>query len=199
MTGTRRTTTATGTTGVEDPREAMAGHLRSLRAFAMTLARDEAAADDLVQDAIVKAWTNLDKFEPGTNLKGWLFTILRNTFYSDRRRSRREVQDTDGLHAAKLVEKPAHDGRLAFGEFMCAFRKLSPEHREVLVLVGAEGFSYEEAAEMMGVAKGTAKSRASRARGRLAELLGLKEGEDLVAKADGGVLAVLTGVGVKAA
>lgn len=188
-----------GNPAAADPREALPDHLPSLRAFAVSLTRDSAAADDLVQDTIVKAWTNIDKFQPGTNLKAWLFTILRNTFYSDRRKRRREVQDSEGTHAATLVEKPAHDGRLAFGEFARAFAQLSPEHREVLVLVGAEGFSYEEAAATMGVAKGTVKSRANRARARLAELMGLAEGEDVLATAGGETLAVLAGAKLPAA
>src|SRR5690606_14983118 len=101
---------------------------------------------------IVKAWTNIDKFQQGTNLRAWLFTILRNTFYSNRRKLKREVADPDGIHAATLYEKPAHDGRLAMGDFLQAFDQLSPEHREVLILVGASGFSYEETAGMLGVA-----------------------------------------------
>lgn len=194
-------TKASATSGadVEDPRKALATHLSSLRAFAVSLTRDATAADDLVQDTIVKAWTNLDKFQPGTNLKAWLFTILRNTFYSDRRKHRREVQDSDGIHAAGLVEKPAHDGRLAYGEFIRAFEQLSAEHREVLVLVGAEGFSYEEAAETMGVAKGTVKSRANRARARLSELMGLAEGEDVLSATGAETLAVLGRAAVPAA
>ena len=183
----------------DGPRAELALHLASMRAFARSLTHDESAADDLVQETIVKAWTNIDKFEPGTNLKAWLFTILRNTFYSERRKHRREVQDSDGFYAATLVEKPSHDGRLAFGEFLRAFGQLSPEHREVLVLVGAEGFAYEEAARMMGVATGTVKSRANRARARLAEILGLPEGEDILSPATGETLAVLSGAATQAA
>jgi RNA polymerase sigma-70 factor (ECF subfamily) len=76
-----------------DPRDELPEHLNALRAFAISLTRNVAAADDLVQDTIVKAWTNLDKFQPGSNLRAWLFTILRNTFYSDKRKTRREVPD----------------------------------------------------------------------------------------------------------
>ncbi len=109
--------------------------------------------DDLVQDAIVKAWSSFDKFEPGTNMRAWLFTILRNTFYSGVRKRRRDVADPEGVHTATLFEKPAHDGKLALNDFMVAFNQLSPVHREVLILVGASGFSYEEAAEMTGHGK----------------------------------------------
>ncbi|MFP5478316.1 MAG: RNA polymerase sigma factor [Alphaproteobacteria bacterium] len=178
-------------TAVIDPRDRLAGAIPRLRAFAISLARDVAQADDLVQDTILKAWSNMDKFDPRTNLDAWLFTILRNTFYSALRKTRREVQDTDGVHAATLSEKPAHDSRLAFQDFQRAFDLLSPEHREVLILVGASGFSCEQAAEMMGVAIGTVKSRASRARKRLAELLNLAEGEDLFSGTDGATQAVV--------
>ncbi len=184
---------------VRDPRDEMPEHLPAMRAFALSLTRNSAAADDLVQDTIVKAWSNLDKFEAGSNLRAWLFTILRNTFYSDKRKTKREVSDSDGAHAATLFDKPAHDGKLAFNDFSVAFDKLSPEHREVLILVGASGFSYEEAAETMGVAVGTVKSRANRARLKLADLLGLKEGEDILAEADGATTAVMGRSGIQAA
>jgi RNA polymerase sigma-70 factor, ECF subfamily len=182
-----------------DPRDALVGHLPSLRAFAMSLTRNRAAADDLVQDTVVKAWTNIDKFDAGTNLQAWLFTILRNTYYSSLRKRRREVADPDGLHAQNLFVKPDHDGRLAFGDFQRAFDQLSPEHREVLTLVGASGFSCEEAAELMGVAIGTVKSRASRARRRLADLMGLDAGEDVLSGVDQASLAVMGRSGTQAA
>jgi RNA polymerase sigma-70 factor (ECF subfamily) len=182
-----------------DPRDAIVDHIPAMRAFALSLTRNHAAADDLVQDTIVKAWTRIDRFAPGTDLKAWLFTILRNTFFSDRRKAVREVADPDGVHAAAIAEKPQHDGRIALAEFLRAFDRLSPEHREVLILVGANGYSCEEAAEMMGVARGTVKSRASRARARLCELLGLAgPGEDLTA-ADRATMAVVLRTGLTAA
>jgi RNA polymerase sigma-70 factor (ECF subfamily) len=174
-----------------DPRDRLAGAIPKLRAFAISLTRDVSRADDLVQETILKAWTNIEKFDPATNLDAWLFTILRNTFYSSLRKTRREVQDSDGVHAATMSVKPEHDGRLALKEFQRAFDKLSPEHREVLVLVGASGFSCEEAAGMMGVAVGTVKSRASRARSRLAEMLHLEAGETLFSGTDGATQAVV--------
>jgi len=174
-----------------DPRDEIMDHIPAMRAFAISLTRNATSADDLVQDTIVKAWTNIEKFTVGTDLRAWLFTILRNTFYSALRKTRREVQDTDGVHAAALSEKPAHDSRLAFRDFQRAFDTLSPEHREVLILVGASGFSCEEAAAMMGVAIGTVKSRASRARKRLAEILNLAEGESLFSGTDGPTQAVV--------
>lgn len=181
------------------PRDQLPTHLAALRAFAISLTRNVASADDLVQDTIVKAWTNIDKFELGTNLRAWLFTILRNTFYSDIRKRRREIADPDGVHAGRLSVKPDHDGRLALADFRKAFDQLSAEHREVLILVGASGFSYEEAAKMTGVAIGTVKSRANRARARLCDLLGLAEGEDPLPETDGATLTVLGRSGAQAA
>lgn len=182
----------------DDPRNELPAHLPAMRAFAISLTRNAAAADDLVQDAVVKAWSNFGSFQPGTNLRAWLFTILRNTFYSNLRKTRREVPDPDGVYSATLYEKPAHDGRLAMTDFRAAFDQLTPQHREVLILVGASGFSYEEVAEMTGVAVGTVKSRASRARLRLAELLGLEDGEDFL-DGDRTTAAVMSRSGMHAA
>ncbi|WP_231579751.1 RNA polymerase sigma factor [Pseudorhodobacter antarcticus] len=167
-------------TANDSPRDQIVQFLPQMRAFAISLTRNVAAADDLVQDTIVKAWTHIDKFTPGTNMQAWLFTILRNTFYSSRRKVSREVQDTDGIFAGQLSVGPDHDGKLAFAEFRRAFDQLSPEHREVLILVGASGFTTEEAAQTLGIAPGTVKSRTSRARKILAGLMGLAEGESAV-------------------
>ncbi|MGA0540941.1 RNA polymerase sigma factor [Neotabrizicola sp. VNH66] len=175
-----------------DPRDRLPTLLPSLRAFAIGLCRNVAQADDLVQETILKAWTNMDKFDPATNLEAWLFTILRNTYYSALRKTRREVQDSDGAYAAGMFDKPAHDGRLAYNDFQRAFDQLTPEHREVLLLIGASGYSCEEAAGMMNVAVGTVKSRASRARKRLAELMNLAEGEDVLGGTDGATAAVIS-------
>lgn len=157
---------------IPDPRDELIEHLPAMRAFALSLTRNAVAADDLVQDAVVKAWGNFDKFEPGTNLRAWLLTILRNTFFSQFRKRRREIEDPEGKMAAQLSERPQHDGRLAMNDFREAFQQLTDEQREALVLVGAEGFSYHEAAKMCGCAVGTIKSRTNRARVRLAELMG---------------------------
>lgn len=186
-------------TAENDPRDQLVTFLPSLRAFAASLTRNAASADDLVQDTIVKAWTNIDKFTVGTNLQAWLFTILRNTFYSNIRKHRREVADPEGIHEQTLFTKPDHDGKLAFADFQRAFDQLSPEHREVLILVGASGFTTEEAAEMMGVAVGTVKSRTNRARKRLSELMGLAEGEDVLPGEDGAVISVMGRSGMQAA
>ncbi|QDC09989.1 RNA polymerase sigma factor [Oceanicola sp. D3] len=172
-------TTAAAEVPPSDPRDEIVKHLPAMRAFAMSLARNSAQADDLVQDSVVKAWSNFDKFKPGTNLRAWLFTILRNTFYSARRKSGREVADVDGVMAGNLASKPDHDGRLALADFQTAFATLPDEQRETLWLVGALGMSYDEAAVTCGCAVGTVKSRANRARARLAEILHLSDEDEL--------------------
>lgn len=177
-----------------DPREEMLTHLPAMRAFALSLTRNAAAADDLVQDTVVKAWSSFDRFAEGTNLRAWLFTILRNTFYSNRRRSVREVADSDGILVGALAEKPAHDGRLHIADLYRAFLRLPDEQREALQLVGVQGHSYEEAAAITGVAVGTVKSRANRARARLAQLLDLSETERLELT-DGATMAVIAAQG----
>jgi RNA polymerase sigma-70 factor (ECF subfamily) len=160
-----------------NPRDELVDHLPALRAFALSLTRNGAVADDMVQDTVVKAWTNIEKFQEGTNMRAWLFTILRNTYYSSRRKVKREVADVDGMHTGNMAEKPAHDGRLQMNDFRKAFAQLPDEQRETLVLVGASGFSYEEAAETCGVAVGTIKSRVNRARKQLVELLQMSDDE----------------------
>ena len=174
-----------------DPRDDLVGHVPALRAFALSLTRDSSLADDMVQDTIVRAWSRIGQFTPGTNLRAWLFTILRNTYYSDRRKRKREVSDSDGIHAARLAQKPDHDARLAMNDFAAAFVQLPVEQREVLILVGALGFSYDEAAGTCGCAVGTVKSRANRGRKRLAELMGLVEGAPLE-MTDAATLAVMS-------
>ena len=176
----------------------LTAHIPSLRRYARALTGDAWAADDLVQDTLERACSKWRLWTVGTNLRAWLFTILRNTFFSGVRKRRRDVADPDGIHTATLFEKPAHDGRLAMHDFMIAFNQLAPVHREVLILVGASGFSYEEAAKMTGVAVGTVKSRASRARLRLAELLGLEDGEEIVGS-DATTIAVMSRSAIRAA
>lgn len=145
--------------------------LPSLRAFAMSLAGRADSADDLVQDTIMKAWAKQHMFEPGTNLKAWVFTILRNEFYSQMRKRGREVQDSDGTFTARLAVHPSQYGSLDLQDFRKALERLPSDQREAIILIGASGFSYEEAAEICGCAVGTVKSRVSRARTRLQELL----------------------------
>jgi len=162
-----------------DPKDELVTHLPALRAFALSLTRNRATADDMMQDAVLKAWTNMDKFQPGTNMRAWLFTILRNNFYSSRRKLNREVADVDNAFSDTLSVKPDHDGRLQMMDFKVAFEQLADEHREALILVGASGFSYDDAAEMCGVATGTMKSRVNRARAKLTTILQLNDDEVL--------------------
>jgi RNA polymerase sigma-70 factor (ECF subfamily) len=143
----------------------------SLRAFAVSLAQNADRADDLVQETLVKAWDKQESFQPGTNLKAWLFTILRNEFYSQMRKRGREVQDSDGLMTARLAVHPSQHGKLDLNDFRAALEQLPEDQREAIILVGASGFSYEEAAEICNCAVGTIKSRVSRARTRLQDIL----------------------------
>lgn len=151
----------------------------NLRAFAISLCGDVDRADDLVQETLVKAWNNLASFEQGTNLKAWLFTILRNTYFSECRKLRREVKDPDGELAAKLSVLPEQHGHMDMVDFNRALAKLSDDQREALILVGAEGFAYEEVAAICGCAVGTVKSRVNRARVRLADLLQIETAAEL--------------------
>lgn len=143
-----------------------------LRAFARSFANDAARADDLVQETLVKAWNSQDSFTPGTNFRAWLFTILRNVYFSQHRKLRREVDDPDDQYQNSLAVMPEQYGHLDLADFRAALERLPHDQREALVLVGAEGFSYEEAAQICGCAVGTIKSRVNRARNRLAGLLG---------------------------
>jgi RNA polymerase sigma-70 factor, ECF subfamily len=143
----------------------------SLRAFAISLCGNSERADDLVQETLVKAWAKLASFTEGTNLPAWLFTILRNAFYSEFRKRRREVEDADGELAARLASMPAQNGHMDLQDFRAALMALPPAQREVLILIGGSGLSYEEVASICGCAIGTVKSRVNRARNRLAKLL----------------------------
>jgi RNA polymerase sigma-70 factor, ECF subfamily len=132
-------------------------------------------ADDLVQETILRAWKNQHRYEPGTKLIAWLFTILRNLFFSALRKQR-EVQDSDGIHASHLKSAPEQIHHAEMHDLQAALQKLSPDQREALLLVGAEGLSYDEVAAITEVAVGTVKSRVNRARGRLADLMGHTRG-----------------------
>jgi RNA polymerase sigma-70 factor (ECF subfamily) len=159
-------------------RDAVLAAVPSLRAFAISLSGNVDRADDLVQETLLRALVNIDSFEPGTNLSAWLFTILRNLFRSEYRKRRREVEDGDGTYAESLKSQPEQEARVEFREFRTALAKLPPDQREALILVGASGFSYEEAANICGCAVGTIKSRVNRARTRLAELMSIESLDD---------------------
>jgi RNA polymerase sigma-70 factor (ECF subfamily) len=159
-------------------RDAVLAAVPSLRAFAISLSGNVDRADDLVQETLLRALVNIDSFAPGTNLSAWLFTILRNLFRSEYRKRRREVEDTDGSYAESLKSQPEQEGRVEFQEFRTALAKLPADQREALILVGASGFSYEEAAGICECAVGTIKSRVNRARTRLAELMSIESADD---------------------
>lgn len=156
----------------------LAALVPNLRAFAKSLCGNAHYADDLVQETLVKAWKHQDSFAPDSNLKAWLFTILRNVFLSDRRKMKHEVRDQDGLMAEQLSVNGAQIGHMDFLDFTLALDKLPPEQKEALILIGAEGFSYEEAALMCGCAVGTIKSRVNRARTKLCELMDVEGAGD---------------------
>lgn len=163
----------------EDFKDGLIREIPNLRAFAASLSGSMQLADDLVQDTLLKAWGNSDKFEPGTSLRAWLFTILRNTYYSLYRKRGREVQDSEGTYAERMATHGNQESHLDLADFRKALAKLPEEQREVLIMVGATGLSYEEAAEICGVAIGTIKSRVNRARTKLAELLSIGSIDDL--------------------
>ena len=152
--------------------------LPELRAFARFLARDTTMADDLVQDAVVRALAALHQFQPGTSLKAWSFTILRNAFYEQQRRRKREAvamaASFDGVEAAS----PAQEARSAVNDLQRLIWTLPPLLREALILVGAQELSHEEAALVCGVPAGTMKARLSRARVALAEAASRAEHKD---------------------
>ena len=145
-----------------------------LRAFGMSLTARGDRADDLVQETLMKAWKHHDSYQPGTNMKAWLYTILRNEFYTQLRKRKREVEDADGAYSSRVMVPAEQNGHLDIADLRIALDKLPEDQREAIILVGASGFSYEEAAEICSVAVGTVKSRVNRARARLSVLLKLE-------------------------
>ncbi|TAK48442.1 MAG: sigma-70 family RNA polymerase sigma factor [Xanthobacteraceae bacterium] len=161
------------------PSEQLVAEIPHLRAFARALAGSTATADDLVQETLVKAWTNFTSFQQGTNLRAWLITIMRNSFYDMHRKYGRELQDSEGQYAAQVATRGNQEGNLALVEFRAVLDQLAPDHREVLIMIGINELSYEQAADICGVAVGTIKSRVNRARAKLAEILHLTEVNDI--------------------
>jgi RNA polymerase sigma-70 factor (ECF subfamily) len=149
----------------------LVGLIPHLRAFARTLAGDPASADDLAQEALIKAWDARASYQMGTNMKAWTFMILRNQFYSEKRRSWRQTQLDQEAAERTLVATENPEAPVALDELRLGLSMLPPEQREALILVGAGGFAYEEAAEICGCAVGTVKSRVSRARRSLQAIL----------------------------
>jgi len=153
-------------------------HVPPMRAFAMSLCGRVDLADDLVQDALMNAWAKQESFQAGTNIKAWLFTIVRNLFYSRMRKRDREVQDTDGVFSERLSVPPSQNANLDLQDFRKALNTLPEDQREAIILVGASGMTYEEAAEICNCPVGTIKSRVNRARNKLEELLMVSGADD---------------------
>lgn len=157
----------------KDFSDALLAAVPRLRRFAFQRTGNAAEADDMVQATLLKAWENRSRFQAGTNLIAWLFTILRNAHINQRKRLRREVEDVDGDHAATLFLPPEQEHRIGLAELQVALNQLPPEQRETLLLVVVDGLIYEEAALVLGCQPGTVKSRVSRARERLALSMGM--------------------------
>lgn len=139
-----------------------------IRAYAMVVCRVRSDADDLTQDTLERAWKGRGGFEPGTNLKAWVFTILRNGHAGDWRRNRRMVEDPDGREAARLSSEAPQPWRVQYTDVLNAIARLDPESRHALMMVVA-GLSYEETAQACGCPLRTVQSRVRRARMRLAD------------------------------
>jgi RNA polymerase sigma-70 factor, ECF subfamily len=145
--------------------------LPSLKAYALSLCRNGAMADDLVQGASAGAMASAPLFRAGSSMRAWMFTILRNQYFSTLRKRRREVEDADGKSAEQLSVRPSQDDAVDLDDTMRAMRKLPTIHSDLLMLLGPGGLTYDEAAQQSGCAVGTIKSRAHRARGSLAAML----------------------------
>jgi RNA polymerase sigma-70 factor (ECF subfamily) len=154
-------------------RKDLVAALPGLRAFALSLALNPSRADDLVQETLLKAWANQNHFAPGSNLMAWLCTILRNQFYTDCRKRKREVEDADGIAAGQMTVQPAQEHGIELKQVWSLLGKLPAVQREALLLVAAQGLTYEAAADLVGCQVGTVKSRVSRARAMLAGSLGI--------------------------
>ncbi len=181
----------------DDPRRALAALLPDLRVFARFLARDRALADDLVQDALVRALGALHQYQPGTSLKAWVFTILRNAYYEQGRRRRREValDDVAPDQEAPTEAAPDHGSRAELRDLQRLIWQLPPLLREALTLVGAQELSYEEAAVICRVPVGTMKARVSRARAALSRAMQAATGQATTGQGAAGQGAAGSGVG----
>jgi RNA polymerase sigma-70 factor (ECF subfamily) len=160
-------------------RDQLPAVLPHLRAFALRLTHDPVRSDDLVQNTVLRAWANLDHFQHGTNLEAWLFTILRNCFYSEHRKRRWEIEDPEGGFARRLMVQPEQESKLMLQDLQEALIRLAPGQRTALLLVVEQGETYEHAAAVCGVAVGTLKSRVNRARTQLVAMLQMENRHDL--------------------
>ena len=152
-------------------RDDLVKSIPSLRAFAISLCHNRTEADDLVQETLIRAWNNLSNFQEGTNLKAWLFTILRNNFYNGLRRQKHQNEYARTMDNSQFVVQASQDKTLEFGDVMRGLADLPPDQREALILVTVENMSYEEVARICACPIGTVKSRVNRARARLEALM----------------------------
>lgn len=176
-------------------RDQLVALLPSLRAFARGLCRHREMADDLAQDTMMRAWAARGSYTQGSNFRAWMFMIMRNQFYTTLRKNSRMTSLDPEVAERVLVSAPAqHDG-INVDDVAKALQKLPVEQREVLMLVGANGVSYEEAAQIIGCAMGTVKSRLARGRAALALLIdGPAEGPDFGSPGAGQVRPKASGV-----
>lgn len=145
--------------------------LPTLRAFAKSICHNPTLTEDLVQDTVVKALTNREKFQEGTNMRAWTFTILRNHYYSMLRKNKREIEDVDGKMAGMVAVAGSQESASDLKELAEAFAKLTPDHQEILMMTRVDGRSYAETAELLDIVVGTVKSRVNRAQARLIEIM----------------------------
>lgn len=154
------------------PQSEIVNLIPALRAFARTFYREPTHADDLVQETLTRALANIHQFRPGTSMKSWLFTIMRNAFYTKIKIDTREAPGAADCVSLRPAADPTQEWSYRGHEIAAAIDRLPAQQREVLVLIGLRGVSYEEATEICGCAMGTIKSRLNRARHRLLEELG---------------------------
>ena len=169
---------------------AMLAAVPAMRDFAMSLCHRSDRVEDLVQEALLRAITNIELFTPGTNMTAWLFTILRNNFLNECRKGRHEVSDFDGYYVGTMTSQPEQEAHLQLEELEDALAQLPHDQREAVILVGCAGLSYDEAAKRCDCALGTIKSRVFRARMRLAEIMSIDGPQEL--GADRAIQAALT-------
>ncbi|MGJ8560346.1 MAG: sigma-70 family RNA polymerase sigma factor [Litorimonas sp.] len=163
-------------------REELTALIPHLRAFSRSLCGNATLADDVAQDAMLKAWKARNKFKPGSNMKAWTFTILRNQFYSIKRRSWRATSLDQEVAEQTIVAQSDQQKSVELNDLRRGLNSLKDDQREALILVGASGLSYEEAAEICDCAVGTIKSRVSRARKALETIM---DNASFDTKADG--------------
>src|SRR3990167_5865892 len=160
-------------------RDQLVALISSLRSFARGLCGWRDMADDMVQDAMLRGWAARASFTPGTNFRAWMFMILRNQFYTTLRKDKRMTSWDPEVAERVLVEAPSQEDAINVADVARALQKLPAEQREVLLLIGANGATYEEAAEIVGCAIGTIKSRLARGRKALAQVIDGPVGEAL--------------------